>query len=142
MGVGEHIGCHGAAWNAYDSLAEISRLPQDIDLMVTGTGAINHKGLRFGKGHGFFHLEWAMLYTIKKVNEKTQIMAVVHECQVLDEELQGEIWDTGCDFVVTNERVIEVQGSSKPDCGVLWEKLEEGMLNDIGPLRELQNMQR
>lgn len=123
------------------TLAEIARSTQNIDLMVTGTGAINHEGLRFGKGHGFFDLEWAMLYTIKKVSAKTQTIAVVHECQVLDEELQGEIWDTGCDFVVTNERVIEVQGSGKPRCGVIWEKLEKGMLDDIEPLKELQDMQ-
>lgn len=123
------------------TLTEVFQLTQNIDLMVTGTGAINYKGLRFGKGHGFFDLEWAMLYTVRKVTEKTKTIAVVHECQVLDEELQGEVWDTGCDFVVTNERVIEVQGCNKPSCGVLWEKLEKGMLDDIEPLKELQAMQ-
>lgn len=124
------------------TLAEISGLPMDIGLMVTGTGAINHDGLRFGKGHGFFDLEWAMLYTIGKVDEKTQTIAVVHECQLLDEELRGEVWDTGCDFVVTNERVIEVQDACKPNCGILWDKLEEGMLRDIEPMRELDSKRK
>lgn len=119
------------------TLEEISELPQHIDLMVTGTGAINHQGLRFGKGHGFFDLEWAILYTIGKVNKKTQTIAVVHECQLLDEDLRGEPWDTGCDFVVTNERIIEVEDSSKPRCGVLWDRLEKGMLEEIEPLKEL-----
>jgi 5-formyltetrahydrofolate cyclo-ligase len=108
--------------------------------MVTGTGAINHKGLRFGKGHGFFDLEWAMLYSIGMVDASTQTVAVVHECQVLDEELRGEEWDTGCDFVVTNERVIAVDEASKPSCGILWDKLAEGMIDDIEPLSELKNM--
>lgn len=120
------------------TLADISRLPS-IGLMVTGTGAINHEGLRFGKGHGFFDLEWAMLYTVGKVDEKTQTIAVVHECQLLDEELRGEVWDTGCDFVVTNKRIIEVENASKPSCGVLWDKLEEGMFEDIEPLKELKS---
>jgi 5-formyltetrahydrofolate cyclo-ligase len=111
-----------------------------IGLMVTGTGAINHGGLRFGKGHGFFDLEWAMLYSIGMVDARTQTVAVVHECQVLDEELRGEEWDTGCDFVVTNERVIVVEGASKPGCGILWDRLAEGMLDDIEPLKELKNM--
>lgn len=124
------------------TLAEIRELSMSIGLMVTGTGAINHEGLRFGKGHGFFDLEWAMLYTIGKVNQKTQTIAVVHQCQVLNEELRGEVWDTGCDFVVTNERVIEVEHASKPSCGILWDKLEEGMLQDIEPLGELRSMQR
>lgn len=124
------------------TLAEIRELSKGIGLMVTGTGAINHEGLRFGKGHGFFDLEWAMLYTIGKVNEKTQTIAVVHQCQVLDDELRGEVWDTGCDFVVTNERVIEVEHASKPSCGILWDILEEGMLAGIEPLQELRSMQR
>jgi len=113
---------------------------QRIPLMVTGTGAINHKGLRFGKGHGYFDLEWAILHTIGVVDQSTKTIAVVHECQVLDDELRGEEWDTGCDFVVTNERVIGVDGACKPICGVLWDRLEDGMLEDIEPLRKLKSM--
>jgi 5-formyltetrahydrofolate cyclo-ligase len=122
------------------TLEDIRSLPKRIGLMVTGTGAINYKGLRFGKGHGFFDLEWALLYSIGVVDGNTQTAAVVHECQVLDEELVGEEWDTGCDFVVTNVRAIEVDGASKPSCGILWDKLEDEMLDDIEPLRELKAM--
>ncbi|KUJ15112.1 5-formyltetrahydrofolate cyclo-ligase [Mollisia scopiformis] len=124
------------------TLADISELPTDIALMVTGTGAINLKGLRFGKGHGYFDLEWAMLYSIGKANQRTQTIAVVHECQVLDEELRGEVWDTGCDFVVTNDKVINVKDASKPSCGILWDKLEDGMLEDIEPLKELEAIKK
>jgi 5-formyltetrahydrofolate cyclo-ligase len=123
------------------SLAEIKSLLKKIDLMVTGTGAINHQGLRFGKGHGFFDLEWAILYTIGVVNGSTVTIAVVHECQVLDEELIGEEWDTGCGFIVTNKRIIEVEGASKPSCGILWDKLQNEMLEDIEPLKELMGIQ-
>jgi 5-formyltetrahydrofolate cyclo-ligase len=122
------------------TLQEVKSLLRRIDLMVTGTGAINHQGLRFGKGHGFFDLEWAMLYAIGVIDETTQTVAVVHECQVLDEELIGEEWDTGCDFVVTNKRTINVKGASKPSCGILWDKLQKEMLEDIEPLRELKDM--
>lgn len=122
------------------TLAEIKREIGRIDLMVTGTGAINLQGLRFGKGHGFFDLEWAMLCEIGVAGEGTRTVAVVHECQVLDEELRGEEWDTGCDFVVTSERVIGVEGASKPSRGILWDRLEEGMLEDIESLRELRSL--
>ncbi len=124
----------------HTTLREIESLR--IDLMVTGTGAINLEGLRFGKGHGYFDLEWAMLYSIGAVGKKTWTVAVVHECQVLDEELRGEEWDTGCDLVVTNERVIAVEGARKPSCGVLWSRLEVGMLEEIEPLRELKERTR
>jgi 5-formyltetrahydrofolate cyclo-ligase len=44
------------------TLAQIrERLPR-IDWMITGTGAINEDGVRFGKGHGFFDAEWGMLH--------------------------------------------------------------------------------
>ncbi len=122
------------------SLQEIRKMPKKINLMVTGTSAINYKGLRFGKGHGFFDLEWAMLYSIGVVNADTQTLAVVHECQLLDEQLTGEEWDTGCDSIITNLRVIEVEGASKPRCGIIWDKLEDGMWDDIEPLRELKAM--
>ena len=128
--VGKHI-----------TLSEMRSRDLRIDLVVTGTGAINYAGLRFGKGHGFFDLEWGMLYTIGVVGDETKSVAVVHECQVLDEELFGEEWDTACDWVITNERVLEVEGANKPRCGVLWERLDKGMMDDIEPLRELREME-
>ena len=38
-----------------------------------------------------------------------------------------------------NKRVIEVDGASKRSCGILWDKLEEDMFDDIEPLRELKD---
>lgn len=111
-----------------------------IPLMITGTGAINYKGLRFGKGHGFFDLEWGMLYSIGAVSKGTKTIALVHECQVLDEEFKGEQWDTGCDFIATNKRIITVSAASKPGYGIIWDRLEKGMLDDIECLRELKNI--
>lgn len=111
-----------------------------IPLMVTGTGAINLRGVRFGKGHGFFDLEWAMLYTLGVVDQHTIAVGVVHDCQVLEEELHPEKFDTMCDVVVTPTRVIEVERAAKPTCGILWSFLQPGMLEGIPPLRELKGM--
>ena len=128
-------------YGAHISLSALREQTVKIPLMVTGTGAISSRnGLRFGKGHGFFDLEWGMLFALSVVTKETQTMAVVHECQVLNEELVGEEWDTGCDFLVTNQRVIEVDGAQKPSCGILWEKLETNMEEDIEPLRELRGL--
>lgn len=123
------------------TLKELQEWKVRIELMVTGTGAVNLQGLRFGKGHGFFDLERAMLSEIKVVTHETKVLGVPHECQVLDEELVGEEWDTACDFIITNEKTIEVEGAKKPDCGILWERLAKGMLEGIEPLRELREMQ-
>lgn len=124
------------------SLAEIAGLDLQIGFMVTGTGAINRGGIRFGKGHGFFDLEWAMLYTIKVVSQDTMTAAVVHDCQVLDEELHPETYDTVCNLIVTPSRVLRAEAATQPTCGILWDRLESGMLEDILPLQELLAMEK
>ncbi|KAK4941842.1 hypothetical protein LTR10_018318 [Elasticomyces elasticus] len=129
-GLGKHI-----------TLSEMQSLGLKVELMVTGTGAINHAGIRFGKGHGFFDLEWAMLTSINAVVLSVPCIAIVHDCQLLDEELHPEEFDTVCDFIVTPTSIYEAgqQGTvHKPSCGILWDKLQPGMLEDIPPLRELQ----
>ncbi|KAH9904339.1 5-formyltetrahydrofolate cyclo-ligase [Xylariomycetidae sp. FL2044] len=125
------------------TLADIAAMGLEVGFMVTGTGAINHRGVRFGKGHGFFDLEWGMLYATGIVDRGTMTAAVVHDCQVLDEELRPEVFDTICDLVVTPTRTLEAAGGGegKPTCGILWDRLEEGMLDDIPPLRELKELQ-
>ena len=94
-----------------------------------------------GKGHGFFDLEWAMLYQMDVVDTSTPVVAFVHDCQVVDIELEASRFDTICDYIVTPTRVIEIVGPQKPTSGVLWDRLEEGMLQDIPPLRELKKLE-
>ncbi|KAK6863503.1 hypothetical protein PG995_000031 [Apiospora arundinis] len=117
------------------SLAEIAGLDLQIGFMVTGTGAINHVGIRFGKGHGFFDLEWGMLYSLKAVSQDTMTAAVVHDCQVLNEELHPEMYDTVCNIIATPSRLLRAEAAVQPTCGILWDRLENGMLEDI-PLCE------
>ncbi|MCJ1391571.1 hypothetical protein MMC18_004435 [Xylographa bjoerkii] len=124
------------------SLHEMMDLGLGIDLMVTGTGAINSEGVRFGKGHGFFDLEWAMLYSIGVISSTTPTAALVHDCQVLAEPLIPESFDTVCDFVITPTKLIKVSNARKPICGILWEKLASGMLESIPPLQELKSLIR
>lgn len=37
------------------------------------------EGVRFGKGHGFFDLEWGMFSDLKLVDENPPVVAVVHD---------------------------------------------------------------
>tara|TARA_A100001037_G_scaffold305759_1_gene347279 strand:- start:1251 stop:2003 length:753 start_codon:yes stop_codon:yes gene_type:complete len=124
---------------SYINLADI-RSNFKIDLLVTGASAVNCSGVRFGKGHGFFDLEWAMLYQIGAVNQSTIVVAFVHECQVVDMDLEIDEFDTICDYIVTPMRVISVKSGDKPTCGVVWNKLADGILEDIPPLQELKSM--
>ncbi|KAL1643524.1 hypothetical protein SLS58_004884 [Diplodia intermedia] len=132
-------------------LAEVrgwAREGRGVDVLVTGTGAVmGETGVRFGKGHGFFDLEWAMLFSVGAVAESTPAVAVVHDCQVVGGEdglgeLRPDVFDTVCDVVVTPTRVLRVEGTVKPKVGILWERLAAGMEESIPPLRELREMQR
>ena len=119
------------------SLSEI-RDAYKLDLLVTGASAVNYSGIRFGKGHGFFDLEWAMLYQIGAVVESTPVIAFVHESQFVDVPLEVDEFDTVCDYIVTPKRVVHVENHRKPTAGIIWNKLSDGMMNDIPPLQELK----
>lgn len=123
------------------TLAQIRAQLPSVDYMVTGTGAINEAGVRFGKGHGFFDAEWGMLYRIGKISTATPTAAVVHDCQVLTETLYPEVFDTVADAIFTPTRTIEVIAPHKPTCGIVWRLLDPQMLATIPPLQELQALE-
>ena len=122
------------------SLAELKKRHK-FDLLVTGASAVSRTGVRFGKGHGFFDIEWAMFYQLGIANSNTPVVAVVHDCQVLKEDLVPNPYDTICDIIVTPTQTIYVSGAQKPEYGVLWDKLEPGMMENISCLSELKELE-
>lgn len=122
------------------TLADIQTKLPNVDYMVTGTGAINLDGVRFGKGHGFFDAEWGMLYQLGKISVETPCAAVVHDCQVLSEKLNPDVYDTVVDVIFTPTRAINVSGPHKPTCGIIWDRLDQHMFDTIPPLQELKAM--
>ncbi len=109
-----------------------------IDFLVTGASAITQSGLRFGKGHGFFDLEWAMFYTIGVVDTDTPVVAAGHDCQVVDVDVVAQPYDTAIDYIITPTRVIHTRNEfPKPTRGIIWSLLSPGMLEQIPPLQEL-----
>ena len=121
------------------SLTELQKRYR-FGLVVTGASAVNRAGIRFGKGHGFFDLEWAMLYQIGVVDQNTPIVAFVHDCQVVDIELTASPFDTICDYIVTPTQLLHIRNPQKTTTGIIWDRLEPGMMNNIPPLRELKRM--
>ncbi len=118
------------------SLEEISKLSR-LDLMVTGASAITSDGIRFGKGHGYFDLEWAMMREIGVVNENTPVVAFVHDCQLVDFQLDLAPHDTIVDFIITPTKKIEVISAHPKPAGIDWSKLPDEMRENIPPLNWL-----
>lgn len=120
------------------TLKRIKKELEHVDMMVTGASAITPSGIRFGKGHGYFDLEWAMLNTIGVANNDTTIVTVGHDCQVVDVDVTVQPYDTAFDWIITPTRVIETRHEfPRPSQGVIWSLLSPGMLEQIPPLQEL-----
>lgn len=111
-----------------------------IDLMVTGGSAVTRTGVRAGKGHGFFDIEWATLYSLGVVNNSTPIVDLVHDFQIVEDEFEVSAYDTVCDYIVTPAQVIHVPSPQKPTGGIYWDLLKPDMLNQISILTELRRL--
>jgi 5-formyltetrahydrofolate cyclo-ligase len=121
---------------ALDEIANRGR----FDLMVTGASAVSVNGVRFGKGHGYFDLEWGMVTDIGVADERSTVIAVVHDVQVVEEDLVPSETDILVDAVATPTRYFNVKRGKRPK-GIKWNLLEPEQLASTPPLQELQRMQ-
>ncbi|CDX58527.1 5-formyltetrahydrofolate cyclo-ligase [Mesorhizobium plurifarium] len=111
-----------------------------FDIMVTGASAVSLDGVRFGKGHGFFDLEWGMFTDIGIVDERTPVVAVVHDVQVVEDKLVPSETDILVDYIATPSRLISVEKRGKRPHGVKWDLLEPEQIASTPPIRELQRI--
>jgi 5-formyltetrahydrofolate cyclo-ligase len=135
-GIGRHL-----------SLAQMKDEGIHVDLCVTGGLAFNIQGVIVWEGHGLFEVQWALLHDMKVVAEHVPVVAVAHQCQVVDESDYGletikaeKAGEVQCDFLITPEKIIEVQGAVKPTTGVQFETLDPQALDNIPPLQELKGI--
>ena len=68
-------GSTGSSISASRSRSPRWRRAGRFDFMVTGASAVSLDGVRFGKGHGFFDLEWGMFTDVGIVDEATPVAA-------------------------------------------------------------------
>ena len=122
------------------TLAEIAARGR-FDFMVTGASAVSVDGVRFGKGHGFFDLEWGMFTDLGLVDEATPVVAVVHDVQVVEEKLTPSETDILVDTIATPERLLTVGPRAARPRGVKWPLLDPKQIEDTPPLQELRRLQ-
>jgi len=121
------------------TLEEVARRGR-FDFMVTGASAVSMDGVRFGKGHGFFDLEWGMFTDLGIVDETTPVVAIVHDVQVVEDKLHPSATDILVDYIATPSRLITVERRAKRPRGVKWELLEPEQIAATPPLQELRRM--
>ncbi len=121
------------------TLAEIAERGA-FDFMVTGASAVSMDGVRFGKGHGFFDLEWGMFTDLGLADERTPVAALVHDVQVVEETLHPSPTDILVDYIVTPGACHHLERRAPRPRGVKWDLLDPRQIAATPPLQELQQL--
>jgi len=97
------------------------------------------QGWRVGKGEGYSDLEYAIMASMKTVDPSVPVIAVVHDCQVMDlpEGIFGA-HDVPVDFIVTPTRIIACESRPVKPAGIIWSLLSAEKLAEIPILRKLR----
>lgn len=103
--------------------AEGLRALGPLDFLVTGASAVSENGIRFGKGHGYFDIEWAIFTTLGLVCEETPVVACVHDVQVTEGDLPAGPNDTSADWIITPTRTLQAVRRGLRPSGVDWDRL-------------------
>ncbi len=112
-----------------------------FDIMVTGASAVSRDGVRFGKGHGFFDLEWGMFTDLGLADETSPVVAIVHEVQVVEDKLHPSSTDILVDYIATPSAMLTVKRQHRRPSGVKWDLLEPEQITATPPLQELRRIQ-
>ena len=129
------------------TLAQIRDEGMRIDMCVTGGLVFNKQGVMIWEGQALFEVQWALLQDIKALGVSARVVAVAHTCQVINEAHLGlesikpsKSGEVQCDFVVTPEKIFEVEAAVKPITGVNFKAVDPDALNNIPPLQELKGI--
>jgi 5-formyltetrahydrofolate cyclo-ligase len=101
-----------------------------VDLVVCGTVAVNHAGVRVGKGGGYSDLELGLLVESGLVDDATTIVTTIHPLQLVDEKLPETTHDFRVDIVVTPDDVIRTDARRRSP-GIIWDHLDEDTVEAI-----------
>lgn len=121
------------------TLEDIARLGR-FDLMVTGASAVSTDGVRFGKGHGYFDLEWGMFSDLGVADENTLVVAAVHDVGVVEDKLHPSETDILADLIATPTRLIDTHRRMRRPRGIKWDLLSTDQIAAMPPLAELAHL--
>lgn len=128
-------------------LAQLRDEGLKIEMCAMGGLVFNEQGVVVWEGSALFEVQWVLLQDLKVLSAATPVVAVAHDCQIVNEAQSGldkitadKNGEVQCDFVVTPERVLEVKRAVKPSGGVDFTQVDPEALNNIPPLQELKGI--
>ncbi|KAF2704956.1 hypothetical protein K504DRAFT_104417 [Pleomassaria siparia CBS 279.74] len=122
----------------------LAQLEEKVDMCVTGALVVSGQGMVLKKSSQYFELQWGMLTDRKVLDQKTPVVIVTHDCQVVDTEdcmsstRQSDIIP---DFIVTPETVHEIKEANRPAVGIQFDTVDPELLATIPSLQELKGIQ-
>lgn len=131
----------------YVTLAQLQDEGLKLDLFVMGSWVVSTHGVQIWRNNEFSKLAWLILTDRQILNTKTPLVCVVHGCQVVrqdEDTLNPETHhedDIQCDYVVTPDEVIHVEGARKANPSHSWlENVGDTLIHAIPPLQELKGI--
>ncbi len=115
-------------------------LPDDlnqIDLVISGSVAVNREGNRIGKGGGFADIEFALATEYGSVTDETAVLTTVDHMQILDESFPCSRHDVPVDYIVSEKEIIYCERSQARPLGIYWDDLNESKIQEIPLLQVL-----
>ncbi|RKT86360.1 5-formyltetrahydrofolate cyclo-ligase [Saccharopolyspora antimicrobica] len=106
-----------------------------VDLIICGSVAVNHAGVRLGKGAGYSDIEVAPLAQAGLISADTTI---VHSLQVVDTDILETRHDFSVDLIVTPDEVITCSPPRRP-AGLHWDDLSAQQIAAMPILQSLQS---
>lgn len=107
-----------------------------VDMIVSGSVAVDRSGSRIGKGEGYSDLEYAILRELGLVDDGTMVATTVHERQLREGDLPTGDLDVPMDIICTPERTVHVDARAKPQ-GISWDELSAERRSEIPILERL-----
>lgn len=109
-----------------------------VDLVISGSVAVNRTGTRIGKGGGFADLEYGLAVAAGVVRPETPVIGTVHQLQVLDQELPWTQHDVCLDYFATPDELVRCNPTMPRPTGIYWEDLSQAKIRQIPALQKLR----
>jgi 5-formyltetrahydrofolate cyclo-ligase len=95
-----------------------------IDLVVTGSVAVQRTGARVGKGGGYSDLEFALGREFGFLRADTPVLTTVHPLQIVEGETPMLPHDLPVDWIVTPQEAFATRTSLPKPAGILEDRLD------------------
>jgi len=112
---------------------------EPVDLIVSGSVAVNAQGARVGKGEGYSDLKFAVLREFGLVDDATTTATTVHGIQLVDDEIPTTPRDVPIDLVATPDRLVRTDAPAEKPAGIDWNALDADRESEIPILEEMRS---